>query len=387
MTSRYPLVPLAEVLAPALDEVQVVPTNKYDIAGVYSFGRGLFRRATIAGSETSYRQLLRLHQDQVVISRLKAFEGAIALVDDRMAGHYVSQEFPTFRIRDRRLEPSYVGWLCRWPALWSLLADQSKGLGARRERVHSDQLLSIELPIPTDTNEQQRVALRLDLMSAILKRLDRPLERTIHLLPISLPSVIGSLLDRVAERSPRIGDLVEFVSDVIHPGSDVGRANCFVGLQHVESHTGRRVGQGTIGGELGRKLRFAPGDILYGYLRPYLNKVWLADRHGLCSVEQYVLRPKDPAEGPLIAYGLRTRALLARAIELTHSLQLPRLRSGLLADLEVPLPKRSMRVGTLRRLDAVNDRAIRVLDLATRRQTVASAVLPALLSRAFAGDL
>lgn len=386
MTSRYPLVPLGEVLAPALDEVQVVPTDKYNIAGIYSFGRGLFRRATIAGSETSYRQLVRLHQDQVVVSRLKAFEGAIALVDDRMAGHYVSQEFPTFRIRDGRVEPSYVDWLCRWPALWSLLADRSKGLGARRERVHSDQLLSIEVPIP-DTEEQRRVALRLQRMGGILRRLDRPIARAIRFLPITLPSLIGSVLDRVAEGSERVGSLVEFVSDVVHPGSDPGKADCFVGLQHIESHTGRRIGQSTVGGELGRKFRFAPGDILYGYLRPYLNKVWFADRHGLCSVEQYVLRPKDPGAGPLIAYGLRTGAVLGKAIELTHSLQLPRLRSGLLADVQVPLPERSMRLETLRRLEAVNGRAIRVLDLAAKRRTVASALMPSLLSRAFAGEL
>ena len=32
----------------------------------------------------------------------------------------------------------------------------------------------------------------------------------------------------------------------------------------------------------GRKPKFYKGDIVYGYLRPYLNKVWIAEFDGLC---------------------------------------------------------------------------------------------------------
>jgi hypothetical protein len=37
-------------------------------------------------------------------------------------------------------------------------------------------------------------------------------------------------------------------------------------------------------------------------LRPYLNKIWVADRHGLCSVDQYVLRPRPDVDADLLAY-------------------------------------------------------------------------------------
>jgi type I restriction enzyme S subunit len=37
----------------------------------------------------------------------------------------------------------------------------------------------------------------------------------------------------------------------------------------------------------GRKPTFKRGHIVYGYLRPYLNKVWVADFDGCSSVDQF----------------------------------------------------------------------------------------------------
>src|SRR5829696_50342 len=112
MTSSYPLVQLGEVLTLALDETPVESASEYPIAGVYSFGRGVLRRAPISGDQTKYKRLNRLHADRVVLSRLKAFEGAIAVVPKHAEGFYVSQEFPTFDIDTTRVLPEYMAYLC-----------------------------------------------------------------------------------------------------------------------------------------------------------------------------------------------------------------------------------------------------------------------------------
>ena len=153
----YPLVPLGDVLHLDLDPVTVRTEVIYDIAGVLGFGRGLFRRSPIAGSETSYKVLHRLHAGTLVLSRLKAFEGAIALVGDDFDGLFLSPEFPTFSCHPDRLESAYLKHLCRWPSFWDRLSARSKEIGARRERVHPEQLLAITVPIP-NVDEQRRVA-------------------------------------------------------------------------------------------------------------------------------------------------------------------------------------------------------------------------------------
>lgn len=154
--SRYPLVPLGEVLTLTRDEVSVELDQTYRTAGIYSFGRGLLVRPPIAGTDTKYATLFRLHDGQFVLSRLKAWEGAVAVVPPEFDGFVVSQEYPTFNINRDRAEPAYLGWLCRWDRFWEALLTRSKGVGARRDRVHPDRLLAVEIPLPS-LEEQRRL--------------------------------------------------------------------------------------------------------------------------------------------------------------------------------------------------------------------------------------
>lgn len=138
---------------------------------MYSFGRGVFRRHETVGADTQYRTLYRLRESQLVVSRLKAFEGAVALVTAEDSGALVSQEFPTFDIAANRALPAFVGWLCRWPRFWDLLAMESRGVGARRERIQPTQLLRIRIPLPTVT-EQVRLVGILDSIAQLARVVD-----------------------------------------------------------------------------------------------------------------------------------------------------------------------------------------------------------------------
>lgn len=172
---------LSELLILDIDQVEVVATDEYRIAGVYGFGRGLFQRGPIEGSDTSYKTLNRLHRGQLVVSRLKAFEGALAIVPDAFDGWFLSPEFPTFRCIEDELDPRYLANVCRWSEFWLMLATTSKGIGARRERVHAEDLLHLELTVPS-IDEQGRVAARLDRLQAAAIELARQSDQASELM-------------------------------------------------------------------------------------------------------------------------------------------------------------------------------------------------------------
>lgn len=151
-----PQVPLGEVLTQARDEVAVEADQTYRLAGIYSFGRGLFARPPIQGSDTKYKKFTLLQADQFVYSKLKGWEGAVAMVPDGLAAEHVSSEYPTFDLDRARLLPSYLDLICRWEGFWAQLRDSSHGVGARRERVHPDRLLATPIPLPP-LDEQQRI--------------------------------------------------------------------------------------------------------------------------------------------------------------------------------------------------------------------------------------
>lgn len=161
---------LGNLLDLNLDLVDVKPESRYFIAGVYGFGRGVFGRGPIAGADTKYTRLNRLHADRLVMSRLKAFEGAVAIVPQEFDGWYLSPEFPTFRCVEGELDPRYMANVCRWQEFWARLAGASKGIGARRERVHPEQLLKLRLQVPP-IDEQKLLGARLDGLFIATERL------------------------------------------------------------------------------------------------------------------------------------------------------------------------------------------------------------------------
>src|SRR2546425_860954 len=59
----------------------------------------------------------------------------------------------------------------------------------------------------------------------------------------------------------------------------------YVGLEHVEAQTMRLIGHGTASEVRSTKSEFSSGDVLYGKLRPYLNKVARPDFDGVCSTD------------------------------------------------------------------------------------------------------
>ena len=386
MTTAYPTVPLRAVLTLDRDPVTVDAAQTYDTVGLLSYGKGLFRRPPVPGTQTSYKEFFRLRRDQVVFSRLFAWEGAVAVVTGEFDGYFVSPEFPTFSVDTGAADPEYLGYIARWPRFHEHLAEATRGLGLRRQRVHPEEFLAIEVPLPS-VDEQRRVAARVRLLlerqAGLLERIES-VSGDAYLRVV--PELIAHPIRQAADTETPVRELAEVVNDVVHPGQDPAPATSFVGLQHIESHTGRRTGSSALGEEKGRKFRFAPGDVLYGYLRPYLNKVWTADQHGLCSVDQYVLRPREGVDGELLAHVLRSKVVLDNVRELTHSLQLPRLRSGLLGNIAVPWPTSGS--DTLRlSLDALVRNAATLAAVRSRQRATTAALATSMLNVAFAGQL
>jgi restriction endonuclease S subunit len=84
---------------------------------------------------------------------------------------------------------------------------------------------------------------------------------------------------------------------------------------------------------------FKPHDILYGKLRPNLNKVWLADRKGICSTDIFVLEALErKADSALSAYLLRSKRFNDAVMGQLKGAQLPRIGWSSFCELKIPLP-------------------------------------------------
>lgn len=187
-----------------------------------------------------------------------------------------------------------------------------------------------------------------------------------------------------------IGEVIDFRNELIRPIDGKSGSLRFIGLQHIESHTGKRIGEDRLMAEelTGRKFKFSPGEIVYGYLRPYLNKVWIADCEGVCSVDQYVIQPKSElVDIRYLAHFMKSQTFLTQAIELTHSLILPRLRTALLESISIPLPPLSEQCRVVAHLDNLQAKVDALKKLQSETEAEINALLPSILDKAFKGEL
>lgn len=365
-------------------QVDVDPAAIYREIGVRSFGHGIFHKEPIRGIDLGNKRVFEIHPGDLVLSNVFAWEGAVALAGDSEQGRIGSHRFMTYRPRVEEVSTAYLRYFFISNVGVEKLGIASPGSAGRNRTLAVGRFEDIEIPLP-NMDEQSRIIAHLDRVFSIARSLRNKVSmRDKHPARALLPRLIDSIIERTAPKRVEIGSLYSVVSDTVHPGDPYDGAECFVGLQHIESHTGRRIGSLPLGDETGRKFRFRPGDVTFGYLAPYLNKVWVADRVGLCSVDQYVLRPSEDVDANLLAYVLRSASTLAQSEELTHNLVLPRLRSKLLASILVADP-RSLGEVTRNRLDKVSKRVLGLSDLEKQRADLCSSIVPSALNQAFAG--
>jgi restriction endonuclease S subunit len=111
----------------------------------------------------------------------------------------------------------------------------------------------------------------------------------------------------------------------------------YIGMENIEAHTMRLLG--TVPG---REMRssadtFRAGDVLYGRLRPYLNKVYCPDFDGLCSTEFIVFRKSPHLISKYLQYFLNSWEFVSFANSLNTG-DRPRVKFEQLADYPFPLP-------------------------------------------------
>ena len=87
----------------------------------------------------------------------------------------------------------------------------------------------------------------------------------------------------------------------------------YVGLEHIEADSMRLLGHGHAREARSSSVRFSKGDILYGKMRPYLNKVWVAEFDGLCSAEFLVFKKHDGLNNQFLATRLNAEDFVSFA--------------------------------------------------------------------------
>lgn len=149
--------PVSRPVSPSVGET-------YRQLGVSLWGKGAYEREPVDGGLTKYQQLFRAERGDIVVNKIWARNGSVAVVDDSLAGCHGSNEFPMFAPIEGRLDPRWMHWVTKTKDFWAQCDQKSQGTSGQN-RIKPEHFLDVEIPLPP-LNEQHRVVARIEDLAA-----------------------------------------------------------------------------------------------------------------------------------------------------------------------------------------------------------------------------
>ena len=322
---------------------QLAATQKYGVVSQAQFMKDQDQKLVLAMKGTE--NFKHVERDDFVIS-LRAFEGGI---ERSSQSGCVSPAYTVLRSKGAA-SPAFAARLLKTPEFISQISMTYDGIREGKAIKFKD-AGPVSLPIPP-LSEQAGIAIFLD---GVLDQMDSAIaaqERMIELLKERRSSIITQAVTKGLDPNAKMKDsgvpwlgqvpahwevkrLRFLVSNKAHKSEFI--KGDYVGLENIESATGAYspaedfIPSGVVS-------HFTYGDILFGKLRPYLQKVALAIRAGFCSTEILPLTPAKMENGPYLQRLLSCWGFIDYINSASYGSKMPRVDWSMLADVPMPYP-------------------------------------------------
>lgn len=193
---------------------------------------------------------------------------------------------------------------------------------------HYKYLSNLKIPVPSK-DIQQKIITEMEAIEAKVAKAKKVIEVKTN--------EMFDVVKRDTELK-KVSDIADLSKDKIDPSTKPDELFNYVGLEHLESNTGKILSwEPSIGSSIkSTKNAFNKGQVLYGKLRPYLNKVVIPDFDGICSTDILVLDSKHPT---ILQRVLLSQEFVDEASKKMSGVNLPRIKVKDFLDMKISYPK------------------------------------------------
>ncbi|HBO2993408.1 TPA: restriction endonuclease subunit S [Pseudomonas aeruginosa] len=200
---------------------------------------------------------------------------------------------------------------------------------------------AINIPVPASIIEQRKIANSLTDVDDLIRGFDQLIAKKRDIQQAAMQQLLTG-----QRRLPgfsgewevkRFGEVVVCRSERVDPRS-AGRQEFCVELEHIEARTGRLIGQTVADESSSLKTVFKRKDVLFGKLRAYQRKYWLAERGGVCSTEIWALSCDANFLLPEFLYHTVKTDAFIEVASTAYGTHMPRSDWKVVAQFEVSLP-------------------------------------------------
>ena len=179
-----------------------------------------------------------------------------------------------------------------------------------------------------------------------------------------------------------LGDVAEQRRDGLRP-EQIDPATPYIALEHMPRRCIALGDWGSADDLASAKFRFAQGDILFGKLRPYFNKVGVAPLDGVCSTDIVVVSPASPCWFSFVLGHTSSLEFMNYSDAVSTGTRMPRTKWADMARYKVALPKIVLaRAST----DMIQPQMGRIVSAVHKSRSLA-AIRDALLIKLISGSL
>lgn len=384
-TKKYLMAKIGEFLVKSKDIIEVEDDVEYKQVTIKINNGGVVPRnngETILGSKIGTKRQHVVHAGQFIMSRIDARNGAYGIVPTELEGAIVTNDFPVFEVDIEKIIPQFLVLVSTTEKFIEFARKCSSGT-TNRKRIDIDAFLNQQIPLPS-IGEQEEI---LETYNKKIKQADVLLRQADDIIK-GKNAYLKNVLKFHYKKNERKGllNFLHFVdvrrwdvpfyssqSKVESMYDTTTLGNClelymidnnnhslrmetyntpkkqfhYIGMENVEKDTGILNSFQIVDGKSIRSqtVRIPKGFMIYGKLRPYLNKYWENSEEFddiVCSSEFLCFLPKKELNKSFFKFILSSYIIQEQIADSMTGARMPRIDEKIFKNIVVPIPPRSI---------------------------------------------
>lgn len=273
----------------------------------------------------------------------------------------------------------------------------NKSKGGAQPNLSQEIIKKHEIPLPP-ISEQQRIVNRIESLFAKLDRAKELIENTLaqfeqNKMAILHKAFTGELtakwrkennIDLSSWKKCELKEVFKVVKDKYNPQTENQIVN-YIGLENIETSKGI-ISKNNSSEVKSIKTKFKKDDVLYGKLRPYLNKHDVVNFDGICSTDILVFRFNDINTAKYINYYFNLPMFIQYAVENSSGINLPRVSEKTISKYKISLPTIEEQQEIVNILDNLLAKYNKIKNLEQQLEKI-ELLKKAILAKVFRGEL
>ena len=310
-----------------------------DISSIDKKAKAVTWARNMLGQDAPSRARRVIEAGDVIVSMTRPNLNTVALIDEKYHSAICSTGFCVLRPDRRRILPKYLFYIVTRDVFVERLSRNTSG--GLYPAVSENDVRAMLIPLPP-LKEQERIVEILDRAENIIRLSHLAMETTQRIASALFYEMFGNpIRNEKGWEAKRIGEICE--QDRITYNNERDGQLTFLGLEHIKKNTGDIV-ELSEEGVSGKATTFVFDEthVLYGKLRPYLNKVVMPTFRGRCTTELIPYLPKPNIARCYLTYLLRSKTIVNTIVSNSTGTRMPRANLNFLERIKVGVPPYEM---------------------------------------------